>query len=92
MSLEAMQQAVQQHGGIRPAARALGIAESTLRHRLAGAVPMVFKSTRDEAAERGQALTGLSTLVDMRTGENVLQWVKTKVGDRAREIAQQEVA
>lgn len=32
--------AVEQHGGIRPAARALGMAESTLRGRLRGTVPL----------------------------------------------------
>ena len=31
-----LEQAIEQHGGIKPAARALGIAESTLRGRLKG--------------------------------------------------------
>lgn len=56
-------EAVNTYGGIRPAARALGIPESTLRTRL--------------NKENGFAVKGESTLYD-KEGNVVLQWVKTR--------------
>lgn len=56
-------EAVKEHGGIRPAARALGIPESTLRDRI-------------KREDPGYVVKGKSTLYDTE-GNVVLEWVKT---------------
>ncbi|MEM1289580.1 MAG: winged helix-turn-helix domain-containing protein, partial [Pseudomonadota bacterium] len=85
-------QAVEQYGGQRAAARALGVHQSMVCRTLS--------AVRAKAAQQGFApeydltvpvapgffLKGTSTLYDMSTGEGRLQWVKT---DRDREALEQ---
>lgn len=79
--------AIETHGSIRAAARALGVQESTIR----GSVERVKKAAAvrgyapefdlQHAVAPGQILRGASTLY--KDGQPVMQWVKTRADDQA---------
>lgn len=48
LDLKTMQAAIEEHGGIRPAARALGIGESTIRMRIKRAAATMLEDAPDE--------------------------------------------
>jgi hypothetical protein len=59
--------AAAEHGTITAAAQALGVNRATLQSR-------IYEARRRKA---GMIVTGRSTLTDLRTGEPVMEWVKT---------------
>lgn len=71
---------VRKHGTQAAAAKALGINIRTLERKLKKATGAGIQESLAEPTERDD----VSTLVDMRTGEKVLQWVKRK-GDKAQQ-------
>jgi len=81
------QKAVEQYGSMKKAARALGIPETTFRRRLAQS-RQDFASAR---ADDGFVVKATSTLMDLRTGESLLQWVKASADAKA-ERAKQKAA
>lgn len=72
-------------GNASAAARSLGIARTTLRERLARGEKLYgLGGNTSVKAPKGQRIVGTSTLQDARTGETVLQWVKTKAEEEQR--------
>src|SRR5690606_37672598 len=68
------------HGNLAATARALGANERSLRRRLKA-------MQGDLEAPDGFKVTGKSTLIDRRTGETVLEWVKiSRDAERQREL------
>ena len=74
------------HGNIAATARALGANERSLRRRI--------KAMRGaQEAPDGFKVTGKSTLIDRRTGETVLEWVKiSRDAERQRELMEAAIA
>ena len=74
------------HGNIAATARALGANERSLRRRLKA-------MQGDLEAPDGFKVTGKSTLIDRRTGETVLEWVKiSRDAERQRELMEAAIA
>lgn len=78
-TIEEVYAAIQEHGSQAKAAKALGINVRTLERRINRAAKEGIQESLSEPTERDD----VSTLVDMRTGEKVLQWVKRK-GDKSK--------
>lgn len=85
-------QAIASEGSDRGAARKLKVAASTI-HRARAAVEARaaqhgYAPDHDQlyTTPPGQRIKGVSSLVDRRTGETVLQWFKTTADDEKREI------
>src|SRR5690606_12917530 len=73
-------------GNIAATARALGANERSLRRRLKA-------MAGEQEAPDGFVVTGKSTLIDRRTGETVLEWVKIsrdawRQAEMLREVAE----
>ncbi|MBS4048179.1 MAG: oxidoreductase [Alphaproteobacteria bacterium] len=85
-------QAIASEGGTRAAARKLGRDNATVvRQRqavLRKAAQRGYSPDHDltHPVAPGQRLRGASTLYDLRTGDPVMQWVKSSADDEKREI------
>jgi hypothetical protein len=86
--------AVQEHGSITAAAEALGLARTTLNHRIATARGRISNGTLDgELAGRvptGHKVKGVSTLYD-KDGATRMQWVKTDIDEQRAAEAREAV-
>jgi transposase-like protein len=73
-------EAVEKHGSVVAAAEALGLNESTLRHRYRQGVKAGLDDKIVQPAPQGHTVKGVSTLYDS-AGNISMQWVKTKAGE-----------
>ena len=72
--------AMEQHGTIAEAARALGLARSTFEHQYHIAIKRGFTAEQVAPAPPGHTVKALSTLYDEQ-GQIIQQWVKTKADE-----------
>jgi hypothetical protein len=85
-------EAVAETGSLRAAARKLGIQYSAVNRQHAAVIKKAaingYAPDHDliYPVPPGQRLRGASTLIDRRTGESVMQWIKTSADDEKREI------
>lgn len=85
-------EAVAETGSLRAAARKLGIQYSAVNRQHAAVIKKAavngYAPDHDliYPVAPGQRLRGASTLIDRRTGESVMQWIKTSADDEKREI------
>lgn len=84
-TLEVVMEAVERLGSNCAAARELGVNESNVRRRVARAK----KEAPQEDLTTPNVHDDVSSLVDMRTGETILQWVKRKGDKKGKEEALQ---
>lgn len=70
-------EAVEKHGSVPAAAAALGLPESTLRHRYKMGIKAGLDERIVQPAPQGHTVKGVSTLYNA-AGEVAMQWVKTK--------------